>query len=312
MHLQAVWLYSLGKNENLFAMIQWFSLLVAVVTIYDISRQLKFSPTQSLLSALVGLSFPVILLQTYSFQGDLTVATFVLISISFGISFARDKGSDTVVWALVSLLLSITTKRGAYLALPVLGVTLLVLLVRRMRHKKWFPWLFGSIFFLIVIFGFLIYNYASQHNGTIADIPLIPNQNDSINHFYQKASYNSARFLYQFIGLDGLPRFLQNELIPGKTQLFTNLLPKGMDLNQQIYLQPGYDTSEIFGYSAPLILSVECAWFGPLAFLLLPLALFISLFSKQKVRRRYAVVVLALFVLFFILVLFQRPGWDPD
>jgi len=41
------------------------------------------------------------------------------------------------------------------------------------------------------------------------------------------------------------------------------------------------------------------------------LALCLSLFSKEKIRRNYALFSMLLFVTFSFLVFLQRPGWDP-
>jgi hypothetical protein len=116
----------------------------------------------------------------------------------------------------------------------------------------------------------------------------------------------------QFIGLDGLPRVVQNSLIPLKADLFQNkIISPSLDLEKKVFLQPGFDQVEEFDYRKSLILSEESAWFGPIGFLLIPAAVVITLLSKQKVRRIYAVFCLTLFFSYFIMFILQRPGWDP-
>ncbi|PKN15216.1 MAG: hypothetical protein CVU67_01730, partial [Deltaproteobacteria bacterium HGW-Deltaproteobacteria-24] len=128
----------------------------------------------------------------------------------------------------------------------------------------------------------------------------------------EKYKYNAPRFLYQLIGLDGLPRILQNSLIQVKAKYFQKtLVPSSLDLEKKVFLQPGFDQVEEFNYREPLILSEESAWFGPIGVLLIPAAILSSLFSKQRNRRIYGVFSFTLFLSFFIMVIIQRPGWDP-
>ena len=60
-HIVHFWLFLLGGSENLFFLVQWFSLLVAIITIYQISLFLGFSRTKSIISAFIISTFPVAL-----------------------------------------------------------------------------------------------------------------------------------------------------------------------------------------------------------------------------------------------------------
>lgn len=313
LHIQGVWLYSLGKSENLFFLLQWFSLVIAAATLYQISKQLKFSTTNSLLGAIVGLSLPVALLQVYSFQGDLTVAVLVLMSISFGLSYLRQKRLIDLIEFCLSFLLALVTKKAALLVIPVFVVFILLWMISsRLAKRKLIPWISSALVLLALVVIFIVGRIAINHNGSFAGVQLLYDSQTTTDNIGEKAQYNSSRYLYQFIGLDGLPRFIQKPLVEFKGELFKNAFDGlGIDLEWEVYLQPGYDEGEKFNYLTQPTLTEEFAWFGPLAFLFLPIASVLSLFSKQKIRRQYAVFSLVLFVVFFFLVLFQRPGWDP-
>lgn len=311
-HIQGVWLYSLGKSEYLFFLVQWFSLVVSTVTIYKISRSLGFTITNSLLSSLVGLSLPVALMQTYSFQGDLTVAVLLLVCISFVMDWFILKSKWDLVAAGSAFIFALGCKRAAFLAIPAFGLFILFWLISRLKNKKIIPWVTGSAALIITVGFILVGQLIIRQGGKIAGVSLIYDKQISNSGFIEKYKYNTPRFLYQFIGLDGLPRVLQNSLIPIKADLFQKaLIPSTLDLQKELFLQPGFDEVEKFSYTAPLILSEEGAWFGPIGFLLIPLAVILAFFSRQKIRRIYAVFALILFLSFFILVVIQRPGWDP-
>jgi len=138
-HIQGLWLYSLGKSEYLFFLVQWFSLVIATASIYKISRSLKFSITNSLFSSLVGLSMPVLLMQSYSFQGDLTVAVFILVCISFVIDWLNSKAKFDLFAACLAFVIALGSKRAAFLAIPTFGFFILVWLIGRIKNKKILP-----------------------------------------------------------------------------------------------------------------------------------------------------------------------------
>jgi hypothetical protein len=312
LHIQGVWLYSLGKSEYLFFVIQWFSLVVSSVTIYKISRSLNFSIANSLISSLLGLSLPVILLQTYSFQGDLTVATLILVSISLVMDWLVNRSRIDIIAACFAFLFALGTKKGAFLIIPTFGIFILFWLITKLKNRKIVPWIAGSTALILIAGIVFVGQVIFRQGGVLAGVPLIYDSHVSGNEIIEKTKYNSWRFAYQFVGLDGLPRVLQTALIPDKADIFKkNLIPPSLDLQKSVFLQPGFDQVEEFNFNTPLILSEESAWFGPIGFLLLPIAVVITLFSKQKSRSVYAVFNLVLFFSFFIMVIIQRPGWDP-
>ena len=309
-HIQGIWLFTLGKSENLFFLVQWFSLVITVISIYKISRLLDYSKTSSLFSAIIGLSFPIVLLQSYSFQGDLSVASLILLSISFSLSFHKNKHKLDLIAAILAFVLALASKRGALLALPFIVIFLIFLSL--MKNKKIVPWVAGSITILFITIAITLFITINKNNTTLAGISLLPNDSSSIHQITEKAKYNFPRYLFQFIGLDGLPRVIQHSWISSKAGLFSNLFSTmNLNLEEELYLQPGYDEKEKFNYTSPLVLNEDSSWFGPLCFLLLPLALILSLFSSKKDRRNHALLGILFFLYYTILVFLQRPGWDP-
>lgn len=311
-HIQGVWLFTLGKSENLFFLVQWFSLVVSAVTIFKISRSLHFSITNSLISSLVGLSLPVVLMQTYSFQGDLTVAVLVLVCFSFVIDWFNSNSKLDLFGAGLAFLLALGTKKAAFLSIPIISIFILFWLISRLKNKKIIPWVSistGALLIVSIIFGVQM---IIRQGGVLAGVHLIYDYQVSSSKITEKVQYNYPRYLYQLIGLDGLPRVLQNDLNPIKTELFQKIIvPSSIDLQKDIYLQPGFNETEKFLYNMPFILNEDGAWFGPLAFLFIPISIIFSIFSKNKHRKMYAILISFFFVMYFLMVIIQRPGWDP-
>ncbi len=88
--------------------------------------------------ALVCLGLPVALLQMYSFQGDLTVATLILAGIYFLYTYRYAGESPLLFAALLSLTLAMGTKQTAYFTLPVLiGFGTYWLKDTRLKVRTW-------------------------------------------------------------------------------------------------------------------------------------------------------------------------------
>ncbi|HBY01982.1 MAG TPA: hypothetical protein DEG92_05490 [Rikenellaceae bacterium] len=311
-HLQALWLFLLGHNENLFFLVQWFSLLVISASTFEISKSLGFSTTQALFTSLVGLSLPVVLLQTFSFQGDLTVTATLMVFIAFFFNFFQTKKLKFLWLASLSLLIALGTKQTAFFILPVAGLVTLIVLVNNKGFSKFlkYSWL---LVILTILFTSYQYILNIVHTGSVFGLESVLNEKyTSFSNIAEKASFLVPRFTYQLIGVEGLPRSIQPALTQVKENIFKGLLiPTGLDLEKEVFLQAGFDEKESFQYQAIPKLSEDTSWFGPLVILLLPLSTILSFFSKNKVRRNYAIICCVNAILYLFFIIIQRPGWDP-
>jgi hypothetical protein len=311
-HLQGLWLFLFGKSENLFFLVQWFSLLIISVSTYEISKILGFSNTQALVSTVIGLSLPIVLLQTFSFQGDLTVTALFMVFITFILIFHHTNQMRFLWLAILSILLAFGTKQSALITIPMSFIAVLYLVISKKCFKKFLAtsWLFLGIFILFTSYQF-IQNVVQTHTLSGMDWQLAE-QYTSFSQFQQKSQFVIPRYLYQFVGIDGLPRSILPTVIQIKENVFKAILtPFGIDLEKEIFLQPGFDQVEAFKYNSYPLLSEDTAWFGPLAFLLIPLATLLTFFSKVPLRRKYALFSLLYSLSYFCLIFIQRPGWDP-
>jgi hypothetical protein len=310
--IQGVWLFLLGHTENLFFLVQWFSLILIAASTFEISRFLGFSTSRSLVSTLIGLSLPIVLLQTFSYQGDLTVTALIMLFIVFVFLYNQTKNMKFIWLALFCIILSLGTKQTAFFILPIAGIVILYLLLKNKSILKLIKtsWL---LIVLTLVFASFQYVQNIVNAGSLFGLDSVLNEDySSLSQVAQKARYLLPRFAYQFIGVDGLPRSIQPALIQVKENIFKGILnPAGLDLEKKVFLQSGFDADESFQYNAALKLSEDNAWFGPFAFLLIPLATVFAFFSKDKLRRNYAFLCFVNSLLYLILLIVQRPGWDP-
>ncbi|MCX6054662.1 MAG: hypothetical protein NTZ74_07100 [Chloroflexi bacterium] len=309
-HIQGFWLFSLGRSENLFFLVQWFSLVIITASIYDIARSLKFASTPSLVSAIVGLSFPVALLQSYSSQGDLTVAALPLISISWAMAFINRKNKVDLIGAILAFCLALGTKNAAFLIAPVMGLYVAFWLMVNKKIKQFLPW-FGVVLAILLVFSGFQFVQNMIKTGSVFGIKQIITEPLPAEQIAIKAKYNFPRYIYQFIGFDGLPKPIQEKLTAIKARVFENIfVPRGIDLEKEVYLLAGFNEGERFNFNATPVLSEDTSWFGPIG-LIIPFGLLFSFLSAKNQIKKYALFAFLIFLSFFFLVFLQRQGWDP-
>jgi len=308
-NIQGMWLFLLAGKETLFFLVSWSSLGVILVSTYAIARTLKFNITSSLVSALVILSFPVALLQTYSFQGDLTVAALVMCSIYLIFSYLTSKKLPELIGAMLAFTLALGTKQTAFFMLPIFaGFVIYLLFTKQIPKTDWtYLWLF-PLFFLIFTSSRYFQNL--QTNGTIFGVKnVLGSQSLALSDIFLKVQYNLPRYFYQFIGFDGVFKPVAEQLIAVKASAFENISSLlGINLQAPFYLSGGA-TFEYLGVPG---LTEDTSWFGPLCFIMLPLGLITSLFRKGKRFHQYLVFALLTGIGYLIFILLQRSGWTPN
>jgi hypothetical protein len=311
-HLQGLWLFLLGKSETLFFLVSWFSLAVIACVVFEIARMLKFSVTQALFSVILLLTCAVILLQVYSFQNDLAVAAMVMVAGWALLNYARQKRLADLVLVMLALALSLGIKQTAFLVLPFFFIAALILLIKKQvnkNHLKWLPLL--VVFFLIFSFYQYAQNLSFFHSFfgkevVSSDKPL------SFFEQIEKFRYNTPRSLIEFVNFDGVEKTLEDTLLNYKSTFFEEIfLRSKIDLQSNRYFLKGIDPGEMFSYSKNRDLSEDTSGYGPLFFVLTPISLLIVFLQKGRERKRYAVLALLYFALYFVLIVLQRPGWDP-
>jgi hypothetical protein len=312
-HLQGLWLFLFSRNASFFFCVQWFSLVVALAVIYRLSQLCGLTITQGLFGALVFLSFPVVLLQAFTFQGDIIVSTLLMICFLFTFEFIRARDLKLLAVAFLALALALGTKQTAFFLLPAYSLLIIYLLASKALKIKQFTYL-GVLFVFFLTFS----SYTYIQNTIISGLPfgaaeLQESGMGASREVLGKIEYNSSRLFYQFVSFDGVignsAGFLTNQkaLI---FERFTHWI--GLDLESEKFLSPGVSEGEHFNYGSISPLSEDNSWFGPLSFILFPLALIFSMAgSKNRLMRRYLYFSILVGVSYLLLLVIQRPGWDP-
>jgi 4-amino-4-deoxy-L-arabinose transferase-like glycosyltransferase len=312
-HLQGLWLFLFSRNESLFFSVQWFSLVVAVVVIYRFSELFGMTITQGLFSALVFLSFPVVLLQAFTFQGDLIVSTLLITCFLFTFDFIRSFDLKMLIVALLALALALGTKQTAFFLLPAYSIIIIYLIVSKVLKLKNILYL-GFLFVSFLTFSSYMYIQNMVNTGLpFGAVELTESNMIATHDMFGKIVYNSSRLFYQFVSFDGMIGNSERYLIQRKSYFFYKFTHWiGIDLESQKFIRPGVSDGENFNYDLLPPLSEDNAWFGPISFTLLPLAfIFSSRCANSKLRRGYLFFSILVIVSYTLFLVIQRPGWDP-
>ena len=312
-HYQGMWLFLLGRSENLFFMVQWFSLVTITALVYLTARLLGYSRLAGLTTALIGLSFPAMLLQTYSFQGDLTVSALGMASVYFLFAYRKDLQLWNIGASFLALALALGTKQTAVFLLPAFAIFFTWWVINgRLVRKHLIPALGLLIGFLILFTSAKYIQNWLEVGSPMGNFETINTELDPGGSRLQKLVFNVPRYVYGFISVDGLPAQMETSLQTAKAEIFRAIDTRfQLRMESEEYLLRGYDPDERFQFDRKNPLSEDTSWFGPLSFLLLPAAILLGLVSKDGFRKQYAVFSLILILIYFTLVMMTRSGWQP-
>ena len=125
--IQGAWLFLLGGSEMLLFLMPWLALVTTVILIYEIAFLLGLSNRGALFAGLAGACFPVVLLQTYSYQGDVFIATLILGVTWFLLLHILQQRALFLHLSVVPLAVALGSKQTAFLFLPFYLLVILLL-----------------------------------------------------------------------------------------------------------------------------------------------------------------------------------------
>lgn len=312
--LQGLWVFLMGKSEMLFFLIPWFALVVTVVLVFEIAQLLGASKTGALVSCIVMLSFPVFLLQTYSYQGDVFVSALILCVIYLVLMYLRKKQNHFLFISGLALSVAIGSKQTAILAIPVYGLVLLYMFIRKYISWKTLANTLMLTLGFFVIFSSLkfIQNYSEEkvQQAYMVDPTFYNNLMTTTQRPGEGYVVNFMRYFYQSVSLDGLTGNFRLKAEEVKIKLFRQVTQKiGINLDSDQYLPK--NPSLAFNYENQFAVNEDAAWFGPLFYPLYAIAFFVAIFHKNKLTKGYLMISLFLLFLFTFGQVVLKTAWGP-
>lgn len=309
---QVLWTVVLTGNDTWVEASQFIAMLVCSISVYGISRLLNRSPKSAIFNSLLFLSYPIVIMQGTTTQTDLVIAALISCAFYFLIlGFMQEQYKFLAISGL-GIALALGSKQTAFFILP--GYLCLLLFLWLKKRKEMpkaiqYSLIFTLIFFLA--FGSLTYIINLIHfNGFFGPPGSVESESNfsSIQDILKILKINPLRLTYNAIDPSGLAYPLKNYFVKAKAILFSKTLSA---LNIELEGSALTQNEHQFQYLTVPHLTEDEAWFGPLGFFLMSLALIVALirgFQKKDVVKLGLVFTFVIYA--FCIVLF-RPGWDP-
>ena len=308
-----LWAFLLSGSEMYLFVPMWLSLVAIAALVFEIALLLGAQREAAITASLVAISLPVVLMQTYSYQGDAFVAAQVLCVIFFLLLYSTQKKNTDLVLSALVMAIALGSKQTAILFLPIYLLSLLLLILGKTLNFRSF---LNTILLAILFFGvFSSLKFVQNLTETQTDAAHMVNPGFVENLVEMDKvpvkGYltNGFRYLYQAVSLDGLNGRLKVNLETNKKALFKKITSAlDIDLEAREYL-PEYEEG-YFDYADNWAVSEDASWFGPLSFTLLPIAMVFTLVKKGKLHRWYLLLAFLLLLIFiFGQVVLKSDGW---
>ncbi len=128
------------------------ALIVVVLMIYEIAILLGATPFAALFAALASLCYPVILLQTYSYQGDVFVAALALVSVFFLLRYFRGDQQIDLAFSLLALAVALVQNRRRSSICPFTCWHSCLYWLRHKKQARVYLFAVGSLWFSFCFF----------------------------------------------------------------------------------------------------------------------------------------------------------------
>lgn len=268
-----LWIMIFTKSDYIVFLLQWFSLLIVILTIYKILRTINFNRFISIFTVLIFSTTGIAILEASTTQHDLILTAFILISCYLILKIFKDKdiSINYLLFFGLSSGLALGSKSYAFLFIP--GFLLFAIFYNGFSKKKLikivYLLLFSTLGFILFTSHNLIQNYYS-FGSIMGDKNLV---DMTMTNSISIKSFIGNYFKYYF-------SFYEFSEFDFKT--FGALISKFLN---KLYNILGLQIDGIYKYEFTKFRpNIDSSYFGPIVFfILLPSILinFLFLFSKK-------------------------------
>lgn len=295
------------KTDKLVGLTQFFAALVAFLAIYLLGKGIGYGKKSSLISALIFLTYPIVIYESITAQNDLLVTTFICAAFLFLIVKPHDL--RYLILSVLSLGIAFGVKQYTAYVLPGYVIIFFYLFLRDKKKlaRQTLPGIL-SLFICVLLFG----SYTYIQNLVDYQNPLGPQSTQEKLTGYSapdqqlpKLATNSSRLFAQFISCDGLSPNLAKGCLDLKGKVLRPLLAKNIDSTDFLY------DKERFTLTSPDVYDAESAWFGFISWVILLPAIITGLIVSIKKRNFINLTLIGTSIFFYIAIILTKSGWDP-
>jgi 4-amino-4-deoxy-L-arabinose transferase-like glycosyltransferase len=177
-------------SDYLANFVQWFCMLGSLILITLIAKLLGANYRGQILSAFVGATIPMGILQATSTQTDYVTSFWILCFVYFVIKFKSESRFEHIGGASLALGLAVLTKPTACLIAFPFGLWLVILLLRRRKWNLWRPLLVMLLVVMLINSGYFLRNlslfgsFLGSDHGTVNEAFLPGNLASNILKYF--------------------------------------------------------------------------------------------------------------------------------
>lgn len=153
----------LNGNDYLSNSVQWFFMILAVISICAVLDYFNVSRSYKLLAAFLAISIPAVELQSSTPKNDIVCGFFIITALFYAIKIYHENKLSNFLFLGLAIGLAFLTKGTAYLFLaPILVLLAIFILLKSIKNKTLKPILFGLLALFVALtinFGHYSRNY---------------------------------------------------------------------------------------------------------------------------------------------------------
>jgi len=279
-----LWPYVFLKSDVGFGLLQFISMFFTSILVYKTSLLIKLSKKQSLLSACLYITLPLIILESTTTQNDIVATFFIFFAVYSLMSGFKTGSNDYILLSGISTGIAFGIKATFFLAAPGMIAGLIYYFRANSNEEnklRLIKWISYSLCFIALLGSYnYILNFIETKN--------VFGGHDA--HAISQYSFdafisNFTRIMYKFVDLTGIPNSLYPYSLAGKASEISKSLFALFDIkfNTSEATSPGI----IFDFAINKRCNADLSYFGPLGFILILPAFFVNtvrMLSRKRIN----------------------------
>lgn len=300
-------------SDHFVGFIQFFSVLISILLVYGLARYFEQPRRSALMAALIWACFPIVILQSTSSQSDMLLCASMQAALYFFLIGIKQHSRGALFLSALAVGVGTGTKQLAFFFIAGLGlIALLRLFIKPKVSLKFMAgWAAGCALAILLIGSYFYQQNFRIYGNPFGEPTVVQAQVGGAgdHSLIDNLHYNFVRFGYDFVDFSGLPWQLKELGYQAKAATLGRLLGNWFpDLLSNRATQVPTVT---FTFDRIPDLTEDIAWYGPLGFILLPLAFGRALRRCIKQKNMELAGVLMAAVLYGFCVIAFRIGWTP-
>jgi 4-amino-4-deoxy-L-arabinose transferase-like glycosyltransferase len=308
-----LWTVLFSGGDRFAGFPQWISALAAMVAIFGIARVLGWSRIQSSFAALVWAFLPEVLLEATTTQNHMVATSFFVCMLYLLILGLREHNKLILFLSGLSLALALGTHQLIFMAIPGLGLAVLVFSVKmgRIGFRLILTWAGGCCISILLVGSYMYIINIVRTGNPLASNEFYSADGVTVLNFHNAISdlkIQIPRYVYASFDLTGFPDEIANPIYEYRTLIAKELINKFY-----IPIEGGLFTLDW----RPPAISEDTAWFGFLGFAAFPIVgigqLWRSIKCKDLIRAGLFIIIIGYIICFiiFFVGLKGRNVWSP-